>query len=190
MLTPPSLTLTLVLYYDLTNQMFVYSESKVETRGLYVYIIPTSLQPVLNKAFIHNQKPLISDHWGHPQGGKWPENILYRPLTPLNSPGTWAVSHIYQWSQVTTHVPTHCSMVWDSPGPGPFYQTALSIYHCIIMKVTGISFRHPWYAGTHPRSAWYVNPNVPGPSHKHTVVCWCIPQVCHGTLIHYPWSIT
>ena len=31
---PPSWTLTLVLNYDLTNQMFACSESKVETRGL------------------------------------------------------------------------------------------------------------------------------------------------------------
>jgi hypothetical protein len=46
MLTPPSLTLTLVLDYDLTNQMFAYSESKVETRGLsclhYSNFTPTS----------------------------------------------------------------------------------------------------------------------------------------------------
>ena len=51
--------------------------------------------------------------------------MLYRPQTPLNSPDTWAIHHIYQWSQVTAHVPVHCSMVWDSPGPGPFGQVTL-----------------------------------------------------------------
>ena len=128
MLTLPSLTLTLVPDRDLINQMFAHWVSKVETRGLsgvhYFNFTATS-----NKAFRHNQKPLISDHWGHLQGKKCPEkqpwNMLYRPQTPLNSPGTWAIHHIYQWSWVTTCVPVHCCKVWDSPGPGPFGQVTL-----------------------------------------------------------------
>ena len=51
----------LVLDHDLTKQMFAYSVSNVEIRGLscahYHNFTATS-----NKGFRHSQKPLLSDH--------------------------------------------------------------------------------------------------------------------------------